>query len=125
MASFCDPTNDVALLQSCLLSFHRAGKYCRDAKSCASDTTSGVCVSLPISDSSEASDCPRERSLCMLCEEPVRVKLIPCGHAEICEVCVKRATKCPHCKVYNNNLHIMINSDCVVIIYIGRVVLWR
>ena len=59
-----------------------------------------TCMMTPTSTSGETMKCPeKQSSLCMLCEEPVTVKLLPCGHAQICILCVKRAKKCPLCKV--------------------------
>ena len=68
------------------------------------DARSGECASLPVlsdEDSSSAkNDCPEtSMPLCILCDDPVSVKLIPCGHSVICKLCVKRATRCPQCKV--------------------------
>ena len=37
--------------------------------------------------------------VCMLCDEPATVRLLPCGHEIICLVCSKRAKKCLQCKV--------------------------
>lgn len=37
---------------------------------------------------------------CMLCDAPVTIKLMPCGHSVICGDCSKRATKCPSCQVW-------------------------
>ena len=37
--------------------------------------------------------------VCILCDEPATVRLLPCGHEIICLVCSKRAKKCLQCKV--------------------------
>ena len=36
---------------------------------------------------------------CLLCGEPVDIRLMPCGHIIICKECSQRAKKCPQCKV--------------------------
>jgi hypothetical protein len=89
--------------------FKSISKYRADTEDqCASDPCPSTCVSTspgPKSASGETMKSPsaelkNQLSLqCMLCEEPVTVKLLPCGHAQICVLCVKRAKKCPLCKV--------------------------
>lgn len=85
-------------------------KSCRaDTQDCASNdpcpgstsTCTKSCMPPPkTAQSGETTKSPMNQpSLCMLCEEPVTVKLLPCGHAEICMLCAERATKCPLCKV--------------------------
>ena len=37
--------------------------------------------------------------VCILCDEPATVRLLPCGHEIICLICSKRAKKCLQCKV--------------------------
>ena len=37
-------------------------------------------------------------SICFLCDDPVTVKLLPCGHAIICSSCAQRAKKCLKCR---------------------------
>ena len=76
---------------------------------CASDpcpsTNTCVSTSPPKSASAvdEAMKSPSAKNQsclqCMLCEEPVTVKLLPCGHTQICVLCLERAKKCPQCKV--------------------------
>ena len=38
-------------------------------------------------------------SVCILCDEPVTVRLLPCRHEIMCLMCSKRAKKCLECKV--------------------------
>ena len=38
--------------------------------------------------------------VCILCDEPATVRLLPCGHEIICLMCSKRAKKCLQCKVH-------------------------
>ena len=40
-----------------------------------------------------------DQPICILCDEPAMVKLLPCGHQIICLMCSKRAKKCLQCKV--------------------------
>ena len=37
--------------------------------------------------------------VCVLCDEPATVRLLPCGHEIICMMCSRRAKKCLKCKV--------------------------
>ena len=61
----------------------------------SADQTEKNCIE---SDSSPTcSDGP----VCILCDEPATVRLLPCGHEIICLVCSKRAKKCLQCKVNN------------------------
>ena len=39
------------------------------------------------------------QQVCRLCENIVSVKMEPCGHAVLCHICARRATKCLHCRV--------------------------
>ena len=43
--------------------------------------------------------------VCILCDEPATVRLLPCGHEIICLICSKRAKKCLQCKVGIVNIH--------------------
>ena len=40
-----------------------------------------------------------DQPICILCDEPATVRLLPCGHQIICLMCSKRAKKCLECKV--------------------------
>ena len=42
--------------------------------------------------------------VCILCDEPATVRLLPCGHEIICLMCSKRAKKCLQCKVGHDQL---------------------
>lgn len=42
---------------------------------------------------------PSSQPICILCDEPAIVRLLPCGHQNICLLCSKRAKKCLQCKV--------------------------
>ena len=53
---------------------------------------------------------------CMLCEEPVTVKLLPCGHTQICVLCVERAKKCPQCKVEPHMQCCIIGNNIITMI---------
>lgn len=59
-----------------------------------------------ISQRCEADDCDNgsnktrsDQPICILCDEPATVRLLPCGHQIICLMCSKRAKKCLQCKV--------------------------
>ena len=52
---------------------------------------------------SDSSPTCSDGPVCILCDEPATVRLLPCGHEIICLMCSKRAKKCLQCKVNNNN----------------------
>ena len=51
-------------------------------------------------DSSHSQTGSTDGRVCILCDEPATVRLLPCGHEIICLMCSKRAKKCLQCKVY-------------------------
>ena len=56
-------------------------------------------VSLDCKDDSRVCSSKSDRPVCLLCDEPAMVRLLPCGHEIICLFCSKRAKKCLQCKV--------------------------
>ena len=56
-------------------------------------------VSSDCKDDSKVYSSTSDRPICLLCDEPVTVRLLPCGHEIICLLCSKRAKKCLQCKV--------------------------
>lgn len=56
---------------------------------------------------------------CFLCESSVLVRFQPCGHSSLCNVCGKKAKRCPECKVgyiYNYSW-ILSATACTVQFY--------
>lgn len=53
---------------------------------------------------SDSSPTCSDGPVCILCDEPATVRLLPCGHEIICLMCSKRAKKCLQCKVCSNKL---------------------
>jgi hypothetical protein len=58
------------------------------------------------SDSSLIRTTPSDGPVCILCDEPATVRLLPCGHEIICLICSKRAKKCLQCKVSKTRLSV-------------------
>ena len=66
------------------------------------NSTQAAChddVSSYCKDDSKVCSSLSDRPICLLCDEPVTVRLLPCGHEIICLLCSKRAKKCLQCKV--------------------------
>ena len=40
-----------------------------------------------------------DEDICCMCERRIDVKLVPCGHSEMCSECIHKAKRCPTCSV--------------------------
>ena len=74
----------------CFNVFHSAGRFHGSLK----NNPAKILAATPTTDDSESPQ------LCDLCDEPIDIKFLPCGHVVICKLCAKRATKCLACQVH-------------------------